>query len=138
MALESKLGKSKFHEPSRLGYSSTLNSLFDFAGSEHSLQLFASVKTDPLHCHHEVEALELVRQPHGLHANGEILKNGPRNQHSLMVKMTLGDNLSMENAQHDLQTDSSQFVPVMYRSQIEMSNVISAIPTLLILGFLFW
>ena len=96
MALESKLGKSKFHEPSRLGYySSTLNSLFDFAGSEHSLQLFASVKTDPLHCHHEVEALELVRQPHGLHANGEILKNGPRNQHSVMVKMTLGDNLSM-------------------------------------------
>ncbi len=43
-----------------------------------------------------------------------------------------------ENAQHDLQLDSSQFVPVMYKTQIEMSSVISAIPTLLILGFLFW
>jgi hypothetical protein len=29
-------------------------------------------------------------------------------------------------------------VPVMYKTQIEMSSVISAIPTLLILGFLFW
>ena len=43
-----------------------------------------------------------------------------------------------ESAQNDLQIDSSQYVPVMYRTQIEMSNVISAITTLLILGFLFW
>lgn len=45
---------------------------------------------------------------------------------------------NLETAQLDLQIDSSQFVPVQYKSQVELSNVLSALPTLLVLGFLFW
>jgi AFG3 family protein len=45
---------------------------------------------------------------------------------------------NLENAQLDLQMESSRFIPVLYKSQIEAGNVLGAIPTLLILGFLFW
>ena len=62
-----------------------------------------------------------------------MLNNGCIEHLSVLYVFSL-----QESAQNDLQIDSSQYVPVMYRTQIEMSNVISAIPTLLILGFLFW
>jgi AFG3 family protein len=45
---------------------------------------------------------------------------------------------NLENAQLDLQVDPSRFLPVLYKSQLELSNVISSLPTLLILAFIFW
>ncbi len=45
---------------------------------------------------------------------------------------------NLDNAQHDLQFDTSRLIPVLYKSKIEMQNVLSALPTILILGFLFW
>lgn len=45
---------------------------------------------------------------------------------------------NLENAQADLQIDTAQFVPVLYKSQIEMSSVMGALPTLLLIGFLIW
>ena len=45
---------------------------------------------------------------------------------------------NLENAQLELQMDAAHYVPVLYRSQMELSNVMSALPTLLLLGFLIW
>ena len=45
---------------------------------------------------------------------------------------------NLDNAQADLGLDHSRGVPVLYKSQMEMSSVLSALPTLLIIGFLFW
>jgi len=45
---------------------------------------------------------------------------------------------NLESAQTDLGMDAARWVPVLYKSQMEMSNFMSALPTLLILGFLFW
>merc|ERR1719347_2317928 len=45
---------------------------------------------------------------------------------------------NLENAQNELGIDVSRTVPVIYKTQMEMSNVISAIPTLLIFGLLIW
>ena len=45
---------------------------------------------------------------------------------------------NLENAQSDLGIDASRGVPVLYKSQMEMSSVLSALPTLLMVGFLVW
>lgn len=45
---------------------------------------------------------------------------------------------NLENAQLDLQIEPYKFVPVVYKSQIEMMNVVSALPTILLLGMVFW
>merc|ERR1719348_2960354 len=45
---------------------------------------------------------------------------------------------NLDHAQSDLGFDTSRGVPVLYKSQMEMSSVLSALPTLLIIGFLFW
>ncbi len=45
---------------------------------------------------------------------------------------------NLENAQLELQMDAAHFLPVSYKSQLEMSNVISALPTLLLLGFMIY
>ena len=45
---------------------------------------------------------------------------------------------NLENAQLELQMDAAHYVPVLYRSQMELSNVMSSLPTLLLLGFLIW
>merc|ERR1719486_1499857 len=43
---------------------------------------------------------------------------------------------NLENAQADLGIDVSRSVPVIYKSQLELSNVLSFLPTLLLIGFL--
>ena len=45
---------------------------------------------------------------------------------------------NLENAQLDMQIDPVQFVPVTYKSEIELSSILSHLPTLLILGFVLW
>merc|ERR1719220_1842230 len=45
---------------------------------------------------------------------------------------------NLDSAQSDLGIDAARWVPVLYKSQMEMSSLMSALPTLLILGFLFW
>merc|ERR1719310_1798776 len=45
---------------------------------------------------------------------------------------------NLDNAQADLGLDHSRGVSVLYKTQMEMSSVLSALPTLLIIGFLFW
>ena len=45
---------------------------------------------------------------------------------------------NLDNAQSDLGIDASRGVPVLYKTQMEMSNVLSALPTLLMVGFLIW
>merc|ERR1711923_418148 len=45
---------------------------------------------------------------------------------------------NLDHAQSDLGFDTSRGDPVLYKSQMEMSSVLSALPTLLIIGFLFW
>ena len=45
---------------------------------------------------------------------------------------------NLNDAQLELQIDSANFIPVLYKSQIELSNIVSALPTLLILGFVAW
>jgi len=45
---------------------------------------------------------------------------------------------NLENAERDLGLDPSSGIPVIYKSQMEMSSVLTFIPTLLIFGFLFW
>jgi len=45
---------------------------------------------------------------------------------------------NLENAQHELQLDMAKFVPVVYKSKFELSNLVSSLPTLLLLGFLIW
>ena len=38
----------------------------------------------------------------------------------------------------ELGIDSSRAIPVLYKSQMEMSSVFSVLPTLLLIGFLVW
>lgn len=45
---------------------------------------------------------------------------------------------NLETAERDLGLDPSSGIPVFYKNQIELSNVVSFIPTLLILGFIFF
>merc|ERR1719220_1947450 len=45
---------------------------------------------------------------------------------------------NLENAQTDLGIDASRGVPVLYKTQMEMSSVLSALPTLPLVGFLIW
>jgi len=45
---------------------------------------------------------------------------------------------NLENAQIELQVDAARYVPVLYKSQMELSSVLSSLPTLLLVGFLFW
>jgi len=45
---------------------------------------------------------------------------------------------NLESAQADLGIEASRGLPVLYKTQMEMSSVVSMIPTLLIIGFLFW
>ena len=45
---------------------------------------------------------------------------------------------NLSSAQSDLGIDVARGVPVLYKTQMEMSSVMSALPTLLILGFLIW
>lgn len=45
---------------------------------------------------------------------------------------------NLEVAQHDLGIDASRAVAVTYKSAFELSNVLSFLPTLLLIGFLLW
>merc|ERR1719347_941501 len=45
---------------------------------------------------------------------------------------------NLENAQSDLGIDASRGIPVIYKSEIEVGNVVSFLPTLLLIGFLVW
>ena len=45
---------------------------------------------------------------------------------------------NLENAQMELGMDAAHSIPVFYKQEIEASNVISALPTLLLIAFLFW
>lgn len=45
---------------------------------------------------------------------------------------------NLENAQLELQMDQSHFVPVLYKSQVELSNLVGSLPTLLLIAFLVW
>jgi len=45
---------------------------------------------------------------------------------------------NLQNAEADLGVEASRSVPVLYKTQMEASSFISAIPTLLIIGLLVW
>jgi len=45
---------------------------------------------------------------------------------------------NLEHVQADLGIEQSRNVPVLYKSQMEMSNVLSFLPTLMLIGFLVW
>ena len=45
---------------------------------------------------------------------------------------------NLETAEGDLGMEKSRSIPVLYKTQMEASSVASALPTLLIIGFLFW
>jgi len=45
---------------------------------------------------------------------------------------------NLENAQIELQVDASRYIPVLYKSAMEFSSVLSSLPTLLLFGFIFW
>jgi len=45
---------------------------------------------------------------------------------------------NLENAQVELGVEASRGVPVIYKSEIEIGNVVSFLPTLLLIGFLVW
>jgi len=45
---------------------------------------------------------------------------------------------NLDSAQVELGIESAQAVPVLYKTRMEMSDLFSFIPTLLIMGFLFW
>merc|ERR1719481_736224 len=45
---------------------------------------------------------------------------------------------NLENAQLELGIDASRGIPVIYKSEIEVGNVVSFLPTLLLIGFLVW
>ena len=45
---------------------------------------------------------------------------------------------NLENAQIELQVDAARYIPVLYKSQMELSSVVSSLPTLLLVGFLIW
>ena len=43
---------------------------------------------------------------------------------------------NLENAQMEMQMDVSQFVPVIYKEELEFSRILGFLPTLFIIGFL--
>merc|ERR1712123_218465 len=45
---------------------------------------------------------------------------------------------NLETAETDLGIEASRSIPVLYKTQMEASSVASALPTLLLIGFLFW
>merc|ERR1719483_774496 len=45
---------------------------------------------------------------------------------------------NLETAETDLGIEASRSIPVMYKTQMEASSVASALPTLLLIGFLVW
>eukprot|EP00092_Neocalanus_flemingeri_P036230 GFUD01039447.1.p1 GENE.GFUD01039447.1~~GFUD01039447.1.p1 ORF type:complete len:793 (+),score=314.28 GFUD01039447.1:112-2490(+) len=45
---------------------------------------------------------------------------------------------NLENAQTELGMEASRSVPVLYKSQMDAASVVSALPTLLIIGLLVW
>jgi len=45
---------------------------------------------------------------------------------------------NLESAEVDLGIEKHKSVPVLYKTQMEASNLMSALPTLLLIGFLFW
>ena len=45
---------------------------------------------------------------------------------------------NLENAQIELQIDSSRYIPVLYKSQMEFSSLLSSLPTLLIFAFIIY
>ena len=45
---------------------------------------------------------------------------------------------NLETAEGDLGIEKTRSIPVLYKTQMEASSVASALPTLLIIGFLFW
>ena len=45
---------------------------------------------------------------------------------------------NLENAQIELQIDTAKYLPVLYKSEMELRNMASSIPTLLLFGFLVW
>jgi len=45
---------------------------------------------------------------------------------------------NLENAQIELQIDAARYVPVLYKSEMEFSSMLSSLPTLLLVGFLIW
>jgi AFG3 family protein len=45
---------------------------------------------------------------------------------------------NLESAQVELQMDPAHFVPVLYKSELELASLVSSLPTLLLLGFLFY
>ena len=45
---------------------------------------------------------------------------------------------NLENAQIELQIDTARYIPILYKTQMEFSNVLSALPTLLLFGFIVW
>ena len=45
---------------------------------------------------------------------------------------------NLENAEADLGIEAGRAVPVLYKSQMEASSVVSALPTLFLIGFLVW
>lgn len=45
---------------------------------------------------------------------------------------------NLENAQTDMGIESVNFVPVIYKAEIEASSLSGLLPTLLIIGFFLW
>ena len=45
---------------------------------------------------------------------------------------------NLESVEHELGMDPSRAVPVLYKTQMEISSVFSILPTLLLIGFLIW
>ena len=45
---------------------------------------------------------------------------------------------NLENTQLDYHIEPANFIPVVYKSEMEASNIIGALPTILLFGFLFW
>lgn len=45
---------------------------------------------------------------------------------------------NLEAVEHELGIEPSRAIPVVYKSQMEMSSVLSFLPTLLLIGFLVW
>lgn len=45
---------------------------------------------------------------------------------------------NLENFQMDFHIEPANFVPVLYKNEIEAKNVVGALPTLMIIGFLLW
>lgn len=45
---------------------------------------------------------------------------------------------NLENTQLDFQIEPANFIPVVYKQEMEASSIMGALPTLLLIGFLFW